>query len=277
MATGADGVNLDFEPMPAEARDDFTLFVRELRSVLDAAQPELQITFDITASVDQYDIAALTADDAADAVFLMAYDYIGNSATHAASHSPLDEPVTGFDIRNTVADLLAVADPAHTILGLPWYGRAWTTKGPEAGLAHPDRQEPDRPGLLLVRRRGRHRARQRPQLRPRERLRLDGLCPQGLRHLSRGLAPGLVRRCRWLRDQGPVRAGPGHAGHRHVGAWLHRRPAGYVDGHRPRPSAIARTPRHRRGRPVCAPGPLGSQDGLPVADGPVTVDLRGDG
>ena len=42
--------------------------------------PDAQITFDITASVDQYDIAALTADDAADAVFLMAYDYIGNSA-----------------------------------------------------------------------------------------------------------------------------------------------------------------------------------------------------
>ena len=93
----------------------------------------MQITFDITASVDQYDIAALTADDAADAVFLMAYDYIGNSASHAASHSPLDEPVTGFDIRNTVADLHAVADPAHTILGLPWYGRAWTTKTAEAG------------------------------------------------------------------------------------------------------------------------------------------------
>ena len=81
LATGADGVNLDFEPMPAEARDGFTLFVRELRSVLDAARPGMQITFDITASVDQYDIAALTADDAADAVFLMAYDFIGNSAS----------------------------------------------------------------------------------------------------------------------------------------------------------------------------------------------------
>ena len=106
--------------------------MRELRSVLDAARPGLQITFDITASVPTYDIAALTADDAADAVFLMAYDFIGNSADHAASHSPLDDPVNHFDIRTTVAELLGVADPAHTILGLPWYGRAWTTKGPEA-------------------------------------------------------------------------------------------------------------------------------------------------
>jgi hypothetical protein len=39
--------------------------------------------------------------------------------------------LTGFDIRTTVEDLLSVAEPAHTILGLPWYGRAWTTRGPE--------------------------------------------------------------------------------------------------------------------------------------------------
>ncbi len=51
---------------------------------------------------------------------------------YAASHSPLDDP-TGFDIRTTVTELVTVADPAHVILGLPWYGRAWTTKGPEMG------------------------------------------------------------------------------------------------------------------------------------------------
>ena len=47
---GAVGVYLGFGPMPAEVRADFTLFVQELRSVLDAAKPGLQITFDITAS-----------------------------------------------------------------------------------------------------------------------------------------------------------------------------------------------------------------------------------
>ena len=79
-----------------------------------------------------YDIAALTADDAADAVFLMAYDFRNGTADYAASHSPLDDPETGFDIRTTVEDAAwRVADPAHTILGLPWYGRAWTTRGPE--------------------------------------------------------------------------------------------------------------------------------------------------
>jgi spore germination protein YaaH len=134
--SGADGVNLDFEPLPTEVRSQFTSFVRELRSVLDratdaAGRPPMQITFDVTADIAAYDIAALTADDAADAVFLMAYDFRGASAEYAASHSPLDDPETGFDIRTTVGGLLTVADPAHTILGLPWYGRAWTTRGPE--------------------------------------------------------------------------------------------------------------------------------------------------
>ncbi len=136
MDSGADGVNLDFEPLPSQVRGRFTQFVRELRGVLDrattaAGRPSMQITFDITADVESYDIAALTADDAADAVFLMAYDYRNASAEYAASHSPLDDPETGFDIRTTVDALLQVADPAHAILGLPWYGRAWTTRGPE--------------------------------------------------------------------------------------------------------------------------------------------------
>lgn len=136
LDSGADGVNLDFEPLPSQVRDQFTDFVRELRGVLErattaAGRPSMQITFDITADVDSYDIPALTADDAADAVFLMAYDFRNASAEYAASHSPLDDPETGFDIRTTVEALLRVADPAHAILGLPWYGRAWTTRGPE--------------------------------------------------------------------------------------------------------------------------------------------------
>ncbi len=136
LESGADGVNLDFEPLPREVRTQFTQFVRELRRVLERATtraglPSMQVTFDVTADVDAYDIPALTADDAADAVFLMAYDYRGASAEFAASHSPLDDPETGFDIRTTVDALLQVADPAHAILGLPWYGRAWTTRGPE--------------------------------------------------------------------------------------------------------------------------------------------------
>lgn len=151
VASGADGVNLDFEPLPSDVREEFTQFVRDLRTAFDAVSPELQITFDITADIDSYDIAALTADDAADAVFLMAYDFRGASAPFAAAISPLDDTVTGFDIRSTVADLLTVADPAHTILGLPWYGRAWTTEGPEPFSPTRSGKRLTGPGISLYR------------------------------------------------------------------------------------------------------------------------------
>jgi spore germination protein YaaH len=131
---GADGVNLDFEPLPAAVRDDFTIFVRELRLALDAAAPGMQITFDTTAGIDAYDIPALVADDAADAMMLMGYDYRGNSSAIAGSNDPLDDP-NGPDLRESVDQLLALASPDRVILGLPWYGRAWSTVSTEAHAA----------------------------------------------------------------------------------------------------------------------------------------------
>ena len=216
-----------------EARDQFTLFVRELRRVLERATteaglPSMQITFDITAGVDAYDIPALTADDAADAVFLMAYDFRNGSAEYAASHSPLDDPESGFDIRTTVEALLRVADPAHTILGLPWYGRAWTTRGPGALLADARRGPPDAAIDLVVPRRGPHRAAptaatttpsRRP---PGPRTCVKGpcdTCPEAWRQVWYDDVDGFGAKVR-------VRAGAGHARRRHVGARLHRQPAG---------------------------------------------------
>jgi spore germination protein YaaH len=130
-AAGADGVNLDFEPLPGEVRDQFTAFVRDLRTRLDAARPGLQLTFDVTSDVTSYDLPALVADDAADAVLLMGYDYRVASAAESGSLSPVDNP-SGPDLRESVGTILSVAPAEHIILGLPWYGRAWSTRGPEA-------------------------------------------------------------------------------------------------------------------------------------------------
>ena len=130
-AKGADGVNLDFEPLPAEVRDEFTAFVRDLRARLDAARPGMQLTFDVTSDVTSYDLPALVADDAADAVLLMGYDYRVSGAAESGSLSPVDDP-SGPDLRTSVDTILRVAPAEHIILGLPWYGRAWSTRGPEA-------------------------------------------------------------------------------------------------------------------------------------------------
>jgi spore germination protein YaaH len=127
-ARGADGVNLDFEPLPLEVRDEFTGFVRDLRARLDAVGEGFQLTFDVTSDVTAYDLPALVADDAADAVLLMGYDYRVASASIAGSISPIDDPL-GPDLRESMTTILSLAPPDRVILGLPWYGRAWSTQG----------------------------------------------------------------------------------------------------------------------------------------------------
>ena len=272
QATGADGVNLDFEPMPAEVRDDFTLFVRELRSVLDASRPGSQITFDITASVPTYDIAALTADDAADAVFLMAYDYIGYGAATAASISPLVDPVAHFDISTTMADLVAVADPQHVILGLPWYGRAWTTKTPNA--SSPTRSgstimTPATPNyeqaLAIARLNGRNYDPVAATAWSAYVVKACATCPETWRQVWYDDVEGFATKIRFALDQGLRGIGMWALGNTGSlpGMWtvVDLTIGDQVDTTAP------------EGQASVAAGALGRQDGLPVADGLVTVAL----
>jgi len=128
---GIDGINLDWEPVPAAVRDDFTTFVRELRAALDGVHAGLELTFDLTTALGSYDLPALTADDGADAALVMGYDYRVATAARAGSTAPLDTG-SGFGLRGTVAEALAVVAPERVILGLPWYGRAWSTVSADA-------------------------------------------------------------------------------------------------------------------------------------------------
>ncbi len=122
---GADGVNLDFEPIPSGQSTNFVSLVREVRAALDAHALGYQLTFDATGYVGNYDIAALTAPGAADAVFIMGYDYRGSSASTAGSIAPMGGPL--YDITETVNAYLARTSPSQIILGVPYYGRAWST------------------------------------------------------------------------------------------------------------------------------------------------------
>ncbi len=122
---GADGVNLDFEPIPSGYGDEYVTFVRLVRKALDARAAGYQLTFDTTGSIGAYDIAALTASGAADAVFIMGYDYRTSGSSTAGSISPLAGP--RYDLTDTVDAYLARIGPGKIILGVPYYGRAWST------------------------------------------------------------------------------------------------------------------------------------------------------
>jgi spore germination protein YaaH len=122
---GADGVNLDFEPIVSGYADEFTALVRSVRAELDAIAPGYQLTFDTTGYIGNYPVEDATAPGGADAIFIMGYDYRGSSSSSAGSISPLIGPV--YDLTDTVAAYAARVPPSKLILGVPYYGRAWST------------------------------------------------------------------------------------------------------------------------------------------------------
>ncbi len=122
---GADGVNLDFEPLAAGYEARFTAFVQTLRSQLNAIRSGYQITFDTTGYVGNYPLASVIGSTGADAVFIMGYDYRTSGSGTSGSIDPLSGP--GYDLADTVRTYTSIVAPSRVILGLPWYGRAWST------------------------------------------------------------------------------------------------------------------------------------------------------
>lgn len=132
-------MNLDFEPIPLSQRANFVTFVGRLRSAFDARRSGLELTFDATRRewLAGYDLQALTAPGAADAVFLMGYEYSSGGATRSGASAPIRRvpgslgpvrPYDDDDLRRTLEAYLDQAVPGKVILGLPWYGRSWSTE-----------------------------------------------------------------------------------------------------------------------------------------------------
>jgi spore germination protein YaaH len=122
---GADGANLDFEPIVSGYSDEFTALVRRIRTELNNVAPGYQLTFDTMGSIGNQPIADATASGGADAVFIMGYDYRTAGANYAGSISPLTGPI--YDLTDTVKAYTARISPSKVILGIPYYGRAWST------------------------------------------------------------------------------------------------------------------------------------------------------
>jgi spore germination protein YaaH/flagellar hook assembly protein FlgD len=122
---GADGVNLDFEPIASGYAEEFTAFVRTLRAELNKIRSGYQLTFDTTGYIGNYPLEAATASGGADAIFVMGYDYRTAGSSPVGSISPLAGP--RYDLTDTVRAYLARVPASRLILGVPYYGRAWST------------------------------------------------------------------------------------------------------------------------------------------------------
>ena len=127
---GADGVNLDFEPLVSGMEGQFVALVKQIRAQLDSVSRGYQITFDTLGRIGNYPIErALAA--GADAIFIMGYDYRTASSSPVGSVAPLTSG--GYDIRDTIAAYASRVSPSRLILGVPYYGRAWST---DSNLPH---------------------------------------------------------------------------------------------------------------------------------------------
>ena len=126
---GADGVDLDFEPIAPGQSANYIAFVKTLRTELDKVHKGYELTFCATAEPNTYDLEHLLAPGAADAVFIMGYDLRGGSPKNTGSIDPLTSPWV-FDLSDSITRFLAQVAPSKVILGLPWYGHAWSTGGP---------------------------------------------------------------------------------------------------------------------------------------------------
>ncbi len=134
---GADGVNLDFEPIASGQRSNFVTFVRTLRIELDKVHPGYELTFCANGAPGTYDLPNLLADGAADAVFIMAYNLRGGSPANTGSIDPLESPFIRYDLVYVTNTFTSQVPVSKIILGLPWYGEAWSTGATNAVNAPP--------------------------------------------------------------------------------------------------------------------------------------------
>lgn len=127
---GADGVNLDFEMVPTDLRARYTAFVRQLKTALVSAGVGSHLTVSTTGGAASwatgYDVTALTASGAADALFVMGYDFHWSGSSRAGGVAPIDSPYV-LDVSGALADYLEQAPASKLIWGVPYYGRGWST------------------------------------------------------------------------------------------------------------------------------------------------------
>lgn len=121
-----DGIDIDYERIPASSRGDFSAFITELANELHATGKLLSVTVHPKTSASQdwrgpggQDWPVIGA--AADSVKIMAYDYHWSTST-AGALSPL----------SWITDVARYATKAipssKVVMGLPWYGYDWLGK-----------------------------------------------------------------------------------------------------------------------------------------------------
>ena len=128
-----DGVNVDFENVPASQRSNLVTFMQELTTTFHQEIPGSQVTIDLPGIdwKEAFDEERLIA--AVDGVVLMGYDYHWKNGDLAGPIAPIGDSQTWgghYSVTSSLDDLLAASRAASQkiILGVPYYGYEWQTK-----------------------------------------------------------------------------------------------------------------------------------------------------
>ena len=141
-ARGFDGVNLDFEPIPAKVADEYVLLVREVRAALDALDPGAAP--ERRRGARPRELRPRRADRRR---CRRPGGHHGLRLPHRAPrrgrlHRAAGRVGAAGDLSTSVEAALeqTAGDGGRLVLALPWYGLAWSTQSAAAGRAGAQRQ-----------------------------------------------------------------------------------------------------------------------------------------
>ncbi|TAL06837.1 MAG: hypothetical protein EPO00_10415 [Chloroflexota bacterium] len=127
-AEGLDGINLDVESLANENFAAYGQFVGQLRAALRAWNPAAQVSVATNGNVSGANMAVQALANGADRVFIMGYSYRTAGANPAGSIAPIARPASQTSLTWTLDTYASKGIPAsRLLLGLPYYGRSWTT------------------------------------------------------------------------------------------------------------------------------------------------------
>jgi spore germination protein YaaH len=128
LAGDADGVNIDFEGANTSGwRGMINNFMCRLTTYLHQEIPGSEVSFAGPAvNWGGWDFPGLAA--CCDYIFIMGYDFYGQTSGTSGPSSPLTPPTTGAKcVTNTIDVQYANVPRSKLILGIPYYGNHWTT------------------------------------------------------------------------------------------------------------------------------------------------------